>query len=62
VARGAVGDAAGRLSYVLDKGPGVRMEHRMVLQPDGRSVVQQVRASVFGLPAATLSETITREP
>jgi len=61
-ARGVSTGASGRLSYVLDKGPGVRMEHRMMLQPDGRTVVQQVRASVFGLPAASLSETITREP
>ena len=62
VAHGVSDGASGRLSYVLDKGPGVRMEHRMVLQPDGRTVVQQVRASVLGLPAASLSETITREP
>ena len=61
-AKGRTVGASARLSYMLDKGPGVRMDHRMVLQPGGRVVVQQVRASVFGMPVAAVRETITRRP
>lgn len=48
------------VSYTFDEGPGIRMQHWMTLQPDGRSVRNIAVGRVFGVPVARLDETFRR--
>ncbi len=47
------------LRYLLRQ-PAVYVDQSLYLQPDGRSLLNQLQISVLGVPWARLSETITR--
>ena len=73
-ANDVVGVAEGRaqgsvfyLTYTLAREAGnpladVDVEHEMVLQPDGRTLVNRATYSKFGIPLGSLTEHFTRAP
>ncbi len=59
--RGEVHGRLLHLRYALKGKPGVTMEQRLYLQPDGRTVLNESIVRAFGVTVLRLSELITRD-